>query len=36
MESHSVFTDHNPLAYVTSTPKLDAVGHRWLADLSDF
>ena len=32
----TVFTDHNPLAYVTSTAKLDAVGHRWLADLSDF
>ena len=32
----TVFTDHNPLAYVNSTAKLDAVGHRWLADLSDF
>ena len=29
-----VFTDHNPLAYVTTTARLDAIGHRWLAELS--
>ena len=32
----SVYTDHNPLVYVTSTAKLDANGHRWLAELSSF
>jgi transposase InsO family protein/dUTPase len=29
-----VFTDHNPLLYLTTTAKLDALGHRWLAELS--
>ena len=28
-----VFSDHNPLLYLMSTAKLDAMGHRWLADL---
>ena len=32
--SFEVYTDHNPLAYVTTTAKLDATGQRWLADLS--
>lgn len=32
----TVYTDHNPLAYVTTTAKLDAVGHRWLAELSAY
>ena len=32
----SVFTDNNPLCYVLTTAKLDAAGHRWLADLSAF
>ncbi len=31
-----VFTDNNPLCYVLSTAKLDATGHRWLAELSTF
>lgn len=31
-----VFTDHNPLAYVTTTARLDATGHRWLAELSKY
>ena len=31
-----VETDNNPLTYVLSTAKLDATGHRWLADLSNF
>jgi transposase InsO family protein len=31
-----VFTDNNPLCYVLSTAKLDACGHRWLAELSTF
>ena len=32
----SVFTDNNPLTYVLSTAKLDATGHRWLAELATF
>ena len=32
----TVFTDNNPLCYVLSTAKLDAAGHRWLAELSTF
>ena len=31
-----VMTDNNPLSYVLSTAKLDATGHRWLAELSNF
>ena len=31
-----MFTDNNPLTYVFSTTKLDATGHRWLADLSNY
>ena len=30
-----VLTDNNPLAYVLTTAKLDATGHRWLAELSN-
>ena len=30
-----VVTDNNPLTYVLTTAKLDAVGHRWLAELSE-
>jgi hypothetical protein len=32
----SVFTDHNPLVYLTTSAKLDALGHRWLAELSAY
>ena len=32
----TVFTDHNPLTYVLTTAKLDATGHRWLAELSRY
>ena len=32
----TVFTDNNPLTYVLSTAKLNATGHRWVAELSDF
>ena len=28
-----VFTDNNPLTYVSTTAKLDATGHRWVAAL---
>ena len=31
-----VFTDNNPLTYVFTTAKLDATGHRWLAELSNY
>jgi transposase InsO family protein len=34
--SFKVFTDNNPLSYVLSTGQLDAVGHRWLSNLSSF
>ena len=32
----TVKTDNNPLTYVLSTAKLDATGHRWLAELSTY
>ena len=31
-----VFTDNNPLTYVLTTAKLNAVGQRWVNDLADF
>lgn len=31
-----VRTDNNPLTYVSSTAKLDATGHRWLAALGNY
>ena len=31
-----VKTDNNPLTYILSTAKLDATGHRWLAELSAY
>ena len=31
-----VYTDNNPLTYVMTTAKLDAVRHRWVAELADF
>ena len=34
--SFQVFTDHNPLVYLTTTAKLDALSHRWLADLASY
>ena len=32
----TVITDNNPLTYVMSSAKLDAIGYRWLAALSTF
>ena len=32
----TVITDNNPLTYVTTTAKLDATGHRWLASLANY
>ena len=28
--------DNNPLTYILSTAKLNATGHRWVAELADF
>ena len=32
----TVYTDNNPLTYVMTSAKLNATGHRWVADLSNF
>ena len=32
----TIFTDNKPLTFVMSTAKLNAVGHRWVGQLSDF
>ena len=32
----TVYTDNNPLTYVLSTARLNATGHRWVAELADF
>ena len=34
--SFVVTTDHNPLTSVQTTAKLDALGHRWIADLGGY
>lgn len=34
--SSVVYTDKNPLTYVLTTAKLNAVTHRWIAELADF
>ena len=31
-----VFTDNNPLTYIITTAKLDAMGHRWIASLGPY
>ena len=31
-----VYTDSNPLKYVLTTVKLDAMGHRWIAGLANY
>ena len=31
-----MYTDNNPLTYVLTTAKLDAMGHRWVAALSNY
>ena len=31
-----VYTDNNPLTYILSTTKWDAVGHRWVASLGPY
>ena len=32
----TVYSDNNPLLYVTSTAKLNATGMRWVSELTDF
>ena len=32
----TAYTDNNPLTYVLTTAKLDAMGHRWVAALSQY
>ena len=31
-----IYTNNNPLTYVLTTAKLDAMGHRWIADLAHY
>lgn len=32
----TVYTDNNPLTYVLSSARLNAMGHRWVGELADF
>lgn len=32
----TVYTDNNPLTYILSTARLNAVGRRWVGELADF
>ena len=34
--SFTVLTENNPLTYVLKTVKLDAAGHRWVAELANY
>lgn len=37
MHQHSqFFSDNNPLTYISSTARLNATGHCWVGQLSDF
>lgn len=31
-----VYSDNNPLTYITKSAKLNATGHRWVAELADY
>ena len=33
---HNISLAHNPLTYVQTSAKLDAVGHRWMAELGTY
>ena len=35
-QQFSAFTDNNPLTYIFSKAKLDATGHRWVAQLPSY
>ena len=32
----TAYTDNNPLTYILSSAKLDAIGQRWVAELANF
>uniref|UniRef100_H3AWX4 Reverse transcriptase RNase H-like domain-containing protein n=1 Tax=Latimeria chalumnae TaxID=7897 RepID=H3AWX4_LATCH len=34
--SFTVYSDNNPLTYVMTSAKLNATGHQWVSELSDF
>ena len=34
--SFDVFTDNNPLTYILTSAKLDAIGQRWVASLAPY
>ena len=34
--SFTVYTDNNPLTYILTSAKLNATGHRWVAELADY
>ena len=36
METHFMSIHNNPLTYVLTTAKLDAMGHRWVAGLANY
>ena len=31
-----MYTDNNPLTYIITTAKVDAAGHKWVADLANY
>jgi hypothetical protein len=35
-KSFKIFTDNNPLTYVLTSAKLNATGHRWVAEIADY
>jgi hypothetical protein len=35
-QTFSVNTDNNPLTYILTSAKLDAIGHRWVAAISAY
>ena len=35
-KSFTIFTDNNPLTYVLTSAKLNATGHRWVAELAGY
>ena len=35
-EEFNVYTDNNPLIYILTTTRLNAIGQRWVADLAKY
>ena len=35
-DTFDVYMDNNPLTYVLTTAKLDAMGHRWITGLANY